>query len=290
MTLLFPRSWLYVPAQRERMVARAASSGADAVIFDLEDAVPVAEKSAARALLTSTLATWPDGAPQAFARINALEGYADARPDFDAAVRPNLRGLVVPKVEDPSTVKRMCDYLDVWEAERGLEEGTVALVPMIESPRALLLVREIVAQSPRVIAVAFGGEDYKEVMRAPIAEGTAPAVAYARAALVVGARAAGVEAIDGVWTRIDDLDGCTREAAEARALGFAGKTAIHPSHIAPIHAAFAPSDAEVARARAIVEAAEAGAARGEGAVRVDGEMVDPPVVDRARALLERALR
>ena len=287
---LFARSWLYVPAQRERMVARAATCGADAVIFDLEDAVPAAEKGAARELLVSTLAAWPNDGPQAFVRINALEGYAEAHADFDAAVRPGLAGLVVPKVEDAVTVKRLCDYLDVWEAARGLPEGSIALVPMIESPRALLLAREIALESPRVVGLAFGGEDYKQVVRAPIAEGTAPAVAYARAALVVAARAADVEAIDGVWTRIDDLDGCTREATEARALGFGGKTAIHPSHIAPIHAAFAPSEAEIAHARAVVEAAAAGEARGEGAVRVDGEMVDPPVLERARALLERAAR
>jgi len=288
---LFPRSWLYVPAQRERMVARAATCGADAVIFDLEDAVPAGEKDAARVLLANTLASWTVDAPRAFARINALGVYADAHPDFDAAVRPGLAGLVVPKVEAPVTVKRLCDYLDVWEVQRGLEEGSIALVPMIESPHALLLAREIALESPRVVALAFGGEDYKEAMRVPMSEAaTPPAVAHARGALVVAARAANVEAVDGVWTRIDDLDGCTGDAAEARALGFAGKTAIHPTHIAPIHAAFAPSDAEIAHARAVVEAAEAGVARGEGAVRVDGQMVDPPVVERARALLERAQR
>ena len=284
-----PRTWLFAPAHRERMMSRVAESPADAVILDLEDSVPDAEKDAARTLLASTLdALAPQATPYRFVRVNEFGRYAAAHADLDAAVRPGLAGIVLPKVESAEAIIRFDAVLEVWEAQRGLPAGAVRIVALIESPHALLHATSIAAASARVIALAFGREDYRREFGAM--QPDSPTLTYARAAIVTAAAAARVQAIDAVWTDLDDADGLGREAAEARQMGFAGKMVIHPAQVEAVNTAFVPTAAEVEFAREAIVAYEAAVARGEGAVSFRGQMLDVPVIARARRTLADSAR
>ena len=284
-----PRTWLFVPAHRERMVSRAAESVADAVIFDLEDSVPDAEKDAARALLAGTLDASPRQAlPARFVRINELGADATAHADLEAAVRPGLAGIVLPKVESAEAIVRFAGMLDVAETRRGLPAGSVRIVALIESPHALLQAAGIAAASPRLVALAFGREDYRREFASMPPD--SPTITYARAALVTAAAAARVQAIDAVWTNLDDTDGLGRETVEARRMGFAGKMVIHPAQVDAVNGAFVPTADEVELAQEAIAAYEAAVTRGEGAVSFRGQMLDVPVVARARRTLADAAR
>lgn len=276
------RSMLFAPANHPRHAAKALSgeTGADAVILDLEDAVAVADKPAARQAVRALLATAPAGA---WVRINGMT-TPHAYPDLVAAVGPGLTGVVLPKAETAAEVATAAWLLGNLEAAAGLPAGSVALMPSIETAAGLAAVPEIAAAAAsRVRRLMFGALDFGlDTGMAPGGEGQL----WARAALVAASRAAGLDApIDTVYPDLDDVDGLAAEAQQARRLGFAGKACVHPRQVGPIHAAFSPTEAEVAQARRIVDAY---AAAGAGALRVDGEMVDEPVVARARAILAQA--
>ena len=175
------------------------------------------------------------------------------------------------------------------EPRAGLPLGSVKLVPILETVRGALDARELARASPRVMALAFGAEDFTlDLGVRRTADGLESR--YPRAYVALAAHSAGVLAIDTPWASIGDRDGLVRETHEAVQLGYRAKQAIHPSQIAVIHAAFTPSDAEVERARRIIEAYDEATARGTGAINLDGELIDVPMVARARQVLERAGR
>jgi citrate lyase subunit beta/citryl-CoA lyase len=272
------RSLLFVPGHRESMLAKASSLPADAIVFDLEDSVPPAEKAAARDRVRACLHAWPPQAPRPFVRVNPPR-FGLLEDDAPTVLAHPEVGVVVPKVDRP------LELAAVFDALGGRQR---ALLVNIETPRALLHVEEF-ADLPGVDGLFLGGEDLTNALGARrTAEGAE--LAWARFLVITAARAAGIAAYDTICPEFRDLDALARDCASAAGLGFDGKFAIHPAQLPIINQAFTPSADEVERAERIVSAYDAAIARGEGAVAVDGQMVDPPVAERARAVLRRAKR
>jgi citrate lyase beta subunit len=267
-TIQTARSFLFAPGNDERKLRKALSSGADAVVADLEDAVTPAEKTAARTLAVSVLAE-ADGDALRLVRVNAAdsEWIAD---DVEAVGSVGLDGLVLPKATAAAA-----------GAVAGLGLPVVAIV---ETPAGVRGAFEL-ATTAAVEALVLGAIDLGLALGLePREDGLE--LLFARSSLVVDSAAAGLRGpIDRVWTTLRDDTGLQRDCALARSLGFRGKACIHPEQVPVVNDAFSPSGEELARARDIVRAFEEAAANGRGAVAFDGEMIDLPVVERARQLL-----
>lgn len=283
------RSWMFVPAHKQKMIDKALGlAELDAVMLDLEDGVAAAEKPAARELVGRTLdqlATSSSRKPAAYVRVNAV-GSPHIFDDLAAAVRPGLDGLVLPKVNAVEEIETVEDLLDKLEPEKGLERNSTRLLVAIESPRGLLRAFELASTSPRVMGLALGAEDFAREMGLPFhREAEARELLYVRSSLACTAAAANVQAVDAVWTDLNDLEGCAQFARQGRRLGFTGMNAIHPAQIDSINAAFSPTAEEIEYGRKVVQAFEEGQARGDGAIAFGGQMLDLPVVERARRML-----
>jgi len=274
-------SWLFIPGASEKMLARAPGVAAGAVILDLEDAVAPDRKVTARSLVAETVRARSIAAPT-FVRINPLEdglGYAD----LAQVVAPGLRGVMLPKAATTAQLEALDLALREAEAAAGVEPGSVLVAALVETPQGVLNLPEL-ARGPRVCALCLGGEDFALALgarRTPLGQ----ELDFARAMLVTAAAAAGLQAVDTVWTDVHDLEGLRLECRRNRDHGFTGKLAIHPGQLDTIRDAFAPGPEELAAARRIVEAFEGSAG---GVVAVDGEMIDAPVVKRARRILASA--
>jgi citrate lyase subunit beta/citryl-CoA lyase len=292
------RSLMFVPAHRERMVERALGLGEfgaselDVAILDLEDGVPPAAKDEARRLIAEVLghASRDGGGPSRFVRIRrALSD--DGAGDLDAVVRPGLAGVMASKVRRPDEIDWIAERLDALERDAKIAHGTLRIIPSIESAAAILEAPRIAKASDRIAGLAFGSEDFALDLGLPTTrEGEAADLLYARSATVVAAVSAGKLAFDGIWPDIKDAAGLRADTLRARRLGFAGKTLIHPDQIAVVNEIFSPTAAEVEEARRVVRAFDEALGRGEGAVALDGRMLDAPVVDRARRVLRAVER
>jgi len=280
------RSLLFVPGNRERMLEKALTAPADAIIIDLEDAVPPAEKKAARRLARTWIPRLARAGQRVYVRVNAIDS-GETRDDVQAAVRKGLAGVVLPKAQAPQDLRSLDVLLREAEMSTKIRPGDVRTIPIIESARGVLRCEEIARASDRVAALALGGEDYTAELGVPRDAG-GTALGYPRGVLVTVATAYGLAAIDAPYTDVHDTKGLVKETALARSTGFRGKFAIHPGQVAALNRAFAPSRSEIDAARAIVRAAEAAAAQGVGAISVDGRMVDAPVAERARRVLAMA--
>jgi citrate lyase subunit beta/citryl-CoA lyase len=226
--------------------------------------------------------------PARFVRINAV-GHERSRDDLGSVVRQGLEGLVVPKVETPEQIKTVEQILDRREPEVGLGRGSVRLLVAIESPRGLFNAYSIASASPRVIGLIFGAEDFSRELSLPLRrEGEARDLIYARSALVTAAACAHVQSVDGVWPDLQDTEGLKTFALQSRRLGFSGMSLIHPAQVDTVNAAFTPAADEIDYARGVLKAFDEARARGEGAVAFGGQLLDLPIVDRARQTLELA--
>jgi citrate lyase subunit beta/citryl-CoA lyase len=284
--MLLMRSLLYVPANRPNMVERAHTTPADVIVLDLEDSVPPHEKEAARGALPAAIASLKEAGKTVHVRINHPDtGWA--RDDVAAAVRPGLDGINFPKTQGARDIRQMDVLLREHETHGGVRPGTVLLIPTIETARGLLRGEEIALGSTRVAGLALGGFDYAlDLGLSRSRDGKE--LTYARQVIVTCSAAYGLQALDTPYGDIEDQAGLVAEAEYVRDIGFRGKYAIHPAHIEPINAAFAPQAADVERARRIVSAFEAAVAQGQASVQVEGQMVDTPVARRARELVEYA--
>lgn len=270
------RSLLFAPAVRPDVVAKTPRTGPDAVVADLEDAVPPAAKPSARGQARDATAGLAADHPgtAVLVRVNGV-GTPWFEGDVAGALHAGLTGVVVPKVEHP-------DHLATTRRALGdVGLGHLLVVAGLESAWGVARCEEL---APLADAVYFGAEDYTaDVGGRRTVDGVE--VLYARSRVALAARLGGVPALDQVVTATSDAERFRRDAALGRDLGYAGKLCIHPSQVTLSHEAFSPTGAELDHARRVVAAYGDAAARGEAAVVVDGEMVDEPIVRRARALL-----
>jgi len=278
------RSFLFAPGNHPRRVEKALTLDADAVILDLEDAVAVKEKPAARLAVAAALPRPRRG--WLYVRVNAADTefcYAD----FVATLRPGLDGVILPKVESPAALATIEWLLAQLEREHGLAPGSVDLIPIIETARGLDRLGAILAAATRVRRVAFGAGDFTLDVNMVWTRAEAE-LAPARAAIVTASRAAGLEApLDTVWVDLADRDGLEASARTALGFGFQGKMCIHPDQIAVVNRVFTPSDPEVAFAERVAAAFAQAEAAGSAAIQVDGKFIDYPIVYRAQRILRR---
>ncbi|MEI5134559.1 CoA ester lyase [Streptomyces libani] len=289
------RSLLFVPGTRTDWLPKAQAAGADAVILDLEDAVPEQDRASARAQVGEAIAqAAADSAdhPALFVRINPLDGWAEAE-ELRTIVRPGLTGIVLPKVRHTQDVRFADRLLDWCEREQGLHRGQIALVPLLETARGLREAYDCAAAASRVAYLGAltgaGGDVERAVGYRWSPEGTETLALRSRVLLDV--RAAGsLHPVAGLWTRIADLAGLRSFAEQNRSLGYEGMMAIHPSHISVINEVFSPGADELARCARLIAAVEEAQANGAGAVSFEGEMVDEAMAATARLMLERHTR
>jgi len=264
---ILARSYLFVPGNRPDRFDKAVASAADAIIVDLEDAVPPADKPSARA----ALADWLTPSSRVLVRVNGAdtEWFAD---DVALCAHPGVAGVVVPKAESEDHLAYVASHV----------ASHAMLLPLIESAKGLAN-GAAVAAAPRVLRILFGSIDFQLDLRMSVAEAE---LLFFRLQLVLLSRAAGIAApVDGVTVEIDDAAVLRDAAAQARRLGFGGKLCIHPAQTAIVNDAFSPTADEIAWARRIVAAADAA---GGAATAVDGRMVDKPVILRAQTILANA--
>ena len=276
------RSWLFVPGHQQRMIDKALGLPADVLIFDLEDGVPEAEKDVARSRVAAALDS-ARGGPMRFVRVHDA-GSSELDADLQAIARAGLQGLVLPKVQGPEDVLQVCRWLDRHETRAGIPSGSVGLLAIIESARGLVHAPAVASVTPRLVGLMFGAEDFALDLGLFSHPGQG-LINYARSALAVAAASGQIRAIDKVFTDISDPDGLAVEARQARDLGFAGKAVIHPGQVGAVNEIFSPTEAEERWARRIVEAFARRA--DEGPATVDGRMVDRPILERARWILDR---
>lgn len=262
---MIARSLLFVPGDRPDRFEKACNAGADAVILDLEDAVTVGKKAEAR----EAIAAWLSPESPVYVRINdpATEWYED---DLEAAVRPGLAGIMVPKAEDPEQLAQLSSRI-----------GEIRLIPTIETALGVWNARAV-AEAPGVERLAFGSIDLQ--LDAGIT-GEGEELLYARSRTVLASRVAGIlPPLDGVTVALDDPGQLEADVKRAQRLGFGGKICIHPKQVKPVNRGFSPSKEEVAWAERVIQAAETTTS---GAIQIDGELIDRPVIERAKAVLER---
>jgi citrate lyase subunit beta/citryl-CoA lyase len=285
------RSMLFVPGDRPERFTKAAASGADAVILDLEDAVVPERRPAARTEIARWLAGADRGVP-VWVRINPVV-TDDALADLAAVIGGRPDGIVLPKARDGADVHRVDHWLESLETQCGYGRGSIGLLPLItESAGALLKAASFTGLPARVAGLTWGAEDLAADLGASVnktSEGEYELTfAMARSFCLLAAAAAGVPAFDTIDTEFRDVAAVERRARASRRQGFAGKLAIHPAQVAPIHAAFQPTAEEVAWAGRVLAAFRA--APGAGAVAFEGGMLDKPHLRQAGRILAAAQR
>lgn len=282
------RTLLFAPGNRPRMLEKVGQCGADAVILDLEDAVPIADKAATRpAVLAAVRAmtTCP-----VYVRINPLRAatnfsQAIGEADLHAIVCPELAGIILPKVESADDVRHADQLLCRLEQERGLAPGAVDLIAIIETAHGIHQAYDIASAGTRLQRLAFGAGDFTRDIGVRWSRREVESQ-YARSALVIACRAAGVQPpLDSVWVNLRDTRGLVRSARLAKQLGFQGKMVIHPSQVEPVNTVFSPTPEEIAFATRVVEAFRQSEAQGLASIQLDGQFIDYPIVESAQRLL-----
>jgi citrate lyase subunit beta/citryl-CoA lyase len=280
------RSLLYVPGNMPSMLQNIPIFAADAVIIDLEDAVPLSEKDAARRLVRRFLETYRDRRQEVLVRINALDtewGYHDLREVLPAM--PD--GIRLPKADTPETVERLDTFLTEHEEALGVEIGRFRILPSIESALGVINCIQIANSSQRILGLAFGAEDYTASMEIERTK-SGEELFNARSRVVWAAKAAGVQAIDSIFSDVKDMDAFRREVELVKGLGFTGKSLVNPRQIEVLHEVFAPKGAEIEYAQQVIEAIQRAREMGTGVISLGGKMVDAPVVKRAFRVLRTA--
>lgn len=279
------RSKLFVPGSRPELFAKALASAADAVSFDLEDAVAAERKGEAREMVARMLdGLVPGHSKIVIVRVNPTGGpyFAD---DLAMVARAGLDMINIPKAETAGQMREVAKRLDEFERMRGIE-APIRILANIETPRGLRLAAEIAAADPRIAGLQLGLGDLFEPHG--IARSERETVRAVQLAMRLAAAEAGIPAYDGAFPHVGDLDGFRAEAEAARRLGFAGKSCVHPTQIALANDVFRPSAAEIAQARRILAAAEQQLAAGTGAFLLDGVMIDEPFIAQARAVIAQS--
>ncbi len=285
------RALLFMPGDDRRKIEKGAALGVDSVIMDLEDGVALSQKAAAREITRAALREVAFGATERLVRINPF-GSVFHTEDLSATIDGQPDGYVLPKVENADDVRAVADWLSAAERERGWDVGGIALLAIIETALGVVNLREIGEASrtrTRLQALIFGAEDLAGDMGATrTPEGSEGF--YARSAVVLHAKAFGLQAIDTPFVRLGEGDETvlTAETTQALRMGYDGKLAIHPKQVAPIQREFTPSDEQIVQAQALIEAHEQQQAAGMGVFAFEGRMIDMPMIRAAQAVLARA--
>ena len=280
------RSLLYVPGNMPSMLQNIPLFQADSIIIDLEDAVPLNEKDAARMLVSSFLKTYTQRRNEVIVRINGLDTKW-ARDDLRAVLPTLPDGIRLPKADTPEVVERLDTMLTEFEEELGLKIGHFRILPSLETAQSIINANAIARCSPRLIGLAFGAEDYTASMEIERTK-TGEELFNARMVVLWAAKAAGIQAIDSIFADVNDMDALRRETELIKRLGYTGKCMVNPRQIEVIHDIFAPKQHEVDYALQVMDAIKRARQMGTGVIALGGKMIDAPVVRRAARVLRTA--
>ena len=280
------RSMLFLPGNNPNMLINGNCLGADAVIFDLEDAVSPDEKDAARILVRNTMRYMDFRGCEIIVRINSID-TPFWKADLDAILPWSPSLILLPKTGSSADVQQADAYMTALEEKLGLENNTVGLMPLIETAMGVENAFSIASAAKRVKALFLGAEDLTADLQCKrTKEGRE--IEYARTRLVVAARAAGVDVYDTPFTDVNDDEGIWTDARLAKALGFNGKASISPRHVEVINSVFSPTEQEIEYAYEVMDAIELAKRQGKGAIALHGKMIDAPIVARAQRTIDMA--
>jgi len=282
-----PRSWMFVPGNKERFLQKAPASGADAILLDLEDGVLPDEKATARQMVSAALHT-PSGGLLRYVRVNALT-TPWLFDDLHVIVQNGLDGICLTKVDNSDQIGQLDAILSFLEHKRDLPKGGIRILAAIESARGLNNAAAIAACNARVTGLMFGAEDYAlDLGLGTRREKEAAELIYSRSIIVGAAAAAAIWSVDGVYPNLEDPQGLIEDTKQARRLGFTAKSTFNPRQIEVINGIFSPQPDEIDYARKVAKAFDEAKKRGDASVAVGGQLVDRPILLRALALLEIA--
>lgn len=280
------RTMMFVPGSNPSMLKEAYIYGADSLMFDLEDAVAITEKDSARFLVYNAIKTIDYGNTEVVVRINGLD-TAFGRDDIEAVVRAGVDVIRLPKTERKEDILEVEAVIEEVERKIGREIGSTKMMAAIESPIGVINAYEIASASKRLIAIALGAEDYVTNMKTKrYANGLE--LLGARTQIIIAARAAGIYAIDTVYTDVDNEEGFKNEVELIKQLGFDGKSVINPRQIPMVNEIYTPSEEEIRKSINVIKAAKEAEERGLGVISLNGKMIDKPIVDRADRVLQLA--
>ncbi|MDR2832338.1 MAG: citrate (pro-3S)-lyase subunit beta [Streptococcaceae bacterium] len=280
------RTMMFVPGANASMLRDASLYGADSIMFDLEDAVSLKEKDTARMLVYSALKTFDFSGTETVVRINALEDGGDQ--DVEAMVLAGVNVIRLPKTETAQDIKDVEAVIARVEEENGIEIGTTKMMAAIESATGTLNAPEIAKASTRLIGIAIGAEDYVTNMktrRYPDGQ----ELFFARSMILHAARAAGIAAIDTVYSDVNNEEGFKAEVNLIKQLGFDGKSVINPRQIPLVNAIYAPTEKEIQNAKEVIWAIREAESKGSGVISLNGKMIDKPIVERAQRVIALAV-
>jgi citrate lyase subunit beta / citryl-CoA lyase len=283
------RSLLFIPGNNERFLKKSIKLQADILCFDLEDSVPSNEKEAARILIARFLASRQgDNDSFIYVRINSFDsGLVDG--DLERIVMNGLDGIVLPKIGNSEEVIQIIHKIDAIVSKRKLTSG-IRIIPSIETARGVVNANSIASSHKNVTALVFGVFDYLYDMNIDVEYDDFVSYNYARSKIPVDARAAGIDALDGIWQNVNDIDGLIKDAAIAKKLGYSGKTLIHPSHINPVHDIFRPTKKQIEWAKKVLAELQDTFEKGNvrGAKLLEGKMIDAVHYKQAKAVISAA--
>jgi citrate lyase subunit beta/citryl-CoA lyase len=285
------RSMLYVPSNSWRMINNATTEGADAIILDLEDGCPIAEKETGRVFARDSIPMLKQHGLEVFVRVNSMETGLTAT-DIEYVVVPGIDGIMLAKTDSREEVTALDGLLKQQEKKKGILPGSVQVMALLETPKGILNIREIISASERVMAVGFGAGDFSREMGAGMGvtklspDEYFPMILHARSSIAMAARAAGIQAIDTPYFGlVIDLEGLRRESERVKLLGFSGKQLTHPRHVEVANQVFSPARGDVEYAKKVVEAYQEARSKGLGATTLGGKMIDYGSFKRAESLL-----
>lgn len=279
------RTMMFVPGANAAMLRDAPLYGADSIMFDLEDAVSLKEKDSARTLVHFALKTFDYSNVETVVRINSLE--AGGAQDVEAMVLAGVEVIRLPKTETAQDILDVDAVITSVEKDNQIPVGTTKMMAAIESAEGVLNAREIAKASERLIGIALGAEDYVTNMktkRSPDGQ----ELSFARNMILHAARAAGIAAIDTVYSDVDNVEGFQNEVQQIKQLGFDGKSVINPRQIPLVNAIYTPTDKEIQNAKEVIWGIREAEAKGSGVISVNGKMVDKPIVERAQRVIALA--
>ena len=283
------RSLLFIPGNNERFLKKSTSLHPDILCFDLEDSVPSNEKEAARRLVAAQLASQKeDRLSPIYVRINSVDsGMIDG--DLESVIGNELDGIVLPKIGTSKEVMQVIDKIHMIASKRKLTPR-IQIIPSIETAKGVVNANSIASAHEDVVALVFGVFDYLYDMDIDTEYDESISYNYARSKIPVDAKAAGIDALDGIWQKVSDLDGLAMDATVAKNLGYSGKTLIHPSHINPVHDIFRPTKKQIEWAKKVLASLRDSIEKGnpKGAILLDGKMIDAVHYKQAKAVLKAA--